>query len=324
MSMVRAPATDAVSVIIAARDAADTVARAVASALAQPEAAEVVVIDDGSTDDTLEASLSADDGSGRLILRRLETSVGPAAARNLAIRSCGAPILAVLDADDYFLPGRLAALLEHLPGFDFVADDLLLEDANGRRQRLVGCRLDAPVTLSLTEFVLGNVTRRGSHRRELGFLKPLMRREFLEQQRLCYDGALRLGEDFVLYARALALGARFRLAPFCGYVAGQRPGSLSHRHSPEDLRALVKACERLSRLESLGRAEHEALLRHRRQIAQKLHLRDVLTARRAGGISLAARVLLSAPGAMGYVLGQMLSDKLRLRAGRTDAAIQAR
>ena len=59
-----------VCVIIAARNAARTIPAAIASALREPEAAEVVVVDDASTDDTAEVARAADDGSGRLKVMR--------------------------------------------------------------------------------------------------------------------------------------------------------------------------------------------------------------------------------------------------------------
>lgn len=61
-----------VCVIIAAKNASDTIGLAVASALREPEVAEVVVIDDGSTDGTAAAARQADDGSGRLIIQEFE------------------------------------------------------------------------------------------------------------------------------------------------------------------------------------------------------------------------------------------------------------
>src|SRR5690349_4805610 len=89
-----------VTVMMPARNAAATIGRAVASALAEPEAAELVVVDDGSSDGTAAAALAAAAGDPRLILRRLTVSGGPAAARNLAMALTVAPWICPLDADD--------------------------------------------------------------------------------------------------------------------------------------------------------------------------------------------------------------------------------
>ena len=61
-----------VCVIIAAKDAAATIQRSVRSALREPQVAEVVVVDDGSTDATAKKALAADDGTDRLRVLTLD------------------------------------------------------------------------------------------------------------------------------------------------------------------------------------------------------------------------------------------------------------
>lgn len=125
---VGAPVRREVTVVIAAWRASGTIGRAVASALAQPEAAEVVVVDDASNDDgaTLAAARAADDGTGRLIVLELEKNAGPSTARNTALRASKAAWIAVLDSDDIMQPGRLAKLLAlSQAGYELIADDLL-------------------------------------------------------------------------------------------------------------------------------------------------------------------------------------------------------
>src|ERR1700733_10833971 len=63
-----------VSVIIAALNSARTIGRAVVSALAQPETAEVLFVDDGSTDETADVARAAAKGSDRLKLIVLPTN----------------------------------------------------------------------------------------------------------------------------------------------------------------------------------------------------------------------------------------------------------
>lgn len=99
-----------VSVIVAARDAATTAPAAVASVLSQDvPALEVVVVDDGSVDGTAEAVQALADPRVRVL--RLERSRGRAAARNLAVESARGDYIAVQDADDLSLPGRLRRTL---------------------------------------------------------------------------------------------------------------------------------------------------------------------------------------------------------------------
>ena len=275
-----------VDVLIAARDRADTIERAVLSALAQDEVRTVVVVDDGSTDDTAARAHRCDRGGKRVIVERLLSSVGPAAARNIAIEISTTLWLAILDADDFFCPRRIGALLSQSSDGDFVADDLVHV-----RENLIGQEASAPIyspasikpqCLTLEQFVLGNVTRRGSHRNELGYLKPLIRREFLDRNALRYDESLRLGEDYVLYARALAAGARFLVIPIPGYVAVEREDSLSARHSRQDLEALRNSDRELMAASHLTRSEREALGKHYADVdrrAQWLVLVEALQSR---------------------------------------------
>src|SRR5690606_17474252 len=107
-----------VSVVMPARNAADTVARAVRSVLAQtfPDF-ELLVVDDGSTDETADAALAAAAGDARLrILDR--GRCGLVAALNAGIDAARGRLIARLDADDEMLPRRLeaqVALLDERP-----------------------------------------------------------------------------------------------------------------------------------------------------------------------------------------------------------------
>ena len=67
-------------------DASASIGEAVASALMQPDVAQVLVVDDASADATTNAALAADDDTRRLEIIRLNSNEGPAAARNMALR----------------------------------------------------------------------------------------------------------------------------------------------------------------------------------------------------------------------------------------------
>jgi succinoglycan biosynthesis protein ExoU len=98
-----------------------------------------------------------------------------------------------------------------------------------------------PIFLDLATFVDGNISKRGVRRGEIGFLKPVMRRGFLDKHALRYREDMRLGEDYDLYIRALANGARYKVIHSCGYGAVVRGDSLSGSHRTEDLRRLYEA-----------------------------------------------------------------------------------
>jgi glycosyltransferase involved in cell wall biosynthesis len=116
---------DLVSVIMPAYNAGRHLAESVRSVQAQTCAAwELIVVDDGSTDDTREVaqSLAAADARVRCVRR---PNGGQAAARNTGLGEARGRLIAFLDADDLWLPGKLAAQLAVLEekGVDLVYTD---------------------------------------------------------------------------------------------------------------------------------------------------------------------------------------------------------
>ncbi len=99
------------SALIPAFNAAATIEAAIASMLGQdipPE--EIIVVDDGSTDAT--GKIAAACAACVHVLR--QENQGPGRATTLAIQESRFPILASLDADDIWLPGKMSAQLAHL------------------------------------------------------------------------------------------------------------------------------------------------------------------------------------------------------------------
>ena len=91
-----------ISVIIPAYNVAPYIHRAIESSLRQTHAnIEVLVIDDGSTDDTLKVAQSYAERNSRVRLHHQENR-GVSAARNYGIREANGEYLVFLDADDWF------------------------------------------------------------------------------------------------------------------------------------------------------------------------------------------------------------------------------
>jgi GT2 family glycosyltransferase len=98
-----------VSVVLPTWNRRATLSRALASAFAEPETLEVIVVDDGSTDGTLEALASRAEPRLQVIAREHTGNV--AALRNLAASAARGEWLAFLDSDDRWERGKLSRQL---------------------------------------------------------------------------------------------------------------------------------------------------------------------------------------------------------------------
>ncbi len=312
----------AVCVIIAARNAAETIGRAIASALSEAAVSEVVVVDDASTDATAEVALGADDGSGRLKIMAFKTNRGPSAARNHAIAESRSPLIAILDADDFFFPGRFEPMLAE-DDWDLIADNIAFVQEAEESLRPERFKL-RPRTMSLTSFVEGNISRRGVRRGEIGFLKPVIRRAFLEAHALRYKEEMRLGEDYDLYVRAMVRGARYKVIEHCGYGAVVRQDSLSGRHRTEDLRMLYLADEAVLADPILPASARPVVLRHRDHVRGKYELRAFLDVKSQRGKLAALRHLFGRPGVIPTIAAGIALDKLELLRGTAAPASEPR
>jgi glycosyltransferase involved in cell wall biosynthesis len=129
-------ATPRVSAIVPAYNAAAYLGEALDSALAQTYTSlEIVVVDDGSTDATgavADAYAAAHPGRVRVIH---QANAGLPGARNTAIAAARGELLALLDADDVWLPDhleRVMAVFDAEPGLALVHANIERIDANGQ------------------------------------------------------------------------------------------------------------------------------------------------------------------------------------------------
>jgi glycosyltransferase involved in cell wall biosynthesis len=103
-----------VSIIIPCYNAATTLARTLDSCLIQPEAAQIIVVDDGSTDASIDIVCQYGERDARVALLRMPANGGAARARNWGAMHATQPLLAFIDADDEYFPDALAAASSHL------------------------------------------------------------------------------------------------------------------------------------------------------------------------------------------------------------------
>ncbi|KQY12571.1 glycosyltransferase family 2 protein [Rhizobium sp. Root482] len=215
------------SFVVAAYNAADTIERAIDSALAQTGVSvEVVVIDDCSRDRTAEIVEAYGDNRVRLV--RLEENRGPGGARNAGLDAARGDWIVILDSDDRVAPDRTRRMIARAKAAQaqIAVDNIDVVTQGGHRRRMFdGKRLAALSILTLPAFINSNVLFRSEH--NFGYMKPVFERRFLRQQALRFDETLAIGEDYLLLATALARGGRCVIEPEAGYVYHIRDGSIS-------------------------------------------------------------------------------------------------
>lgn len=185
---------------------------------------EIIVVDDASVDATSEVARRVAARDPRVRVLRNERNAGVSASRNRALAEARGKWIAVLDADDAWLPGRLEALLVYEGSADVVSDDLLIV-----RGSLIGLAEPGLWSLLLRQGLKTNKPHRLTSLElvhyDLAVLKPMIRRSFLEWHRLTYDPTLRYAEDLLLHFELLAQGARWVQLPEGYYLYIGHSGS---------------------------------------------------------------------------------------------------
>ena len=248
------------SILVAAYQVADVIGEALESAFGQTHPAlEVIVCDDGSTDD-LERALEPH--RGRIVLTRKENG-GEGSAKNTAARLANGDYIVILDADDRYLPRRLEALA-HLartrPDLDLLTTDAYLE-ANGtivRRCYAKGWTFeveDQRKAILQRNFVFGHVAvRRELFLRHGGFDESIRRTADWDcWLRMILEGA-RVGavmEPLSIYrVRATSLSAD-RAAMLGGKIGTLEKALVSGALDRGDVDVVRRSLERYRRAQDL-------------------------------------------------------------------------
>jgi glycosyltransferase involved in cell wall biosynthesis len=127
-----------VSVIIPFHNAFSFLEKSVSSALNQDETGELILIDDHSTDNSLDLVKKLQQKDHRIIILQNTSNVcGAAISRNVGIYHASQDYIAFLDADDYYLPERFrsdVSLFLNNPDIDAVVNAVQIKLQKGERQ----------------------------------------------------------------------------------------------------------------------------------------------------------------------------------------------
>ncbi len=185
-------ATPVLSVIIPVYNAEMNIIRTLESVLPQAgEDVEIILIDDGSRDRSLEICEDLARADSRIKVFSQENG-GPGAARNTGIRAARGEYILFVDSDDTQAPGAIDALLEAVQGHDLVIAhfNILMKG-----QVLDRGYIKTNQTMERDDFLHALARRPGSYYYSALWNK-LYRRQILDDHGLLFDPTLRWGEDF--------------------------------------------------------------------------------------------------------------------------------
>ena len=115
LQAIRGPSRRMVSIVIPAFNEGRTIGRIVCAAREQCPGAEIVVVDDASTDDTAEQAAAA----GANVIRR-PYNVGNGAGVKTGVRASTGDVVVVLDGDGQHDPADIPRLVAHIGPYDMV------------------------------------------------------------------------------------------------------------------------------------------------------------------------------------------------------------
>ena len=192
-----------VSVVIPAYNRARYLQTAIDSVLAQSFGDfELIVVDDGSTDETPAIVRRQTDPRVRLVSQPTRTGIAP--ARNRGLDSARGEYVAALDSDDYAYPQRLERQVAHLdrhPDLALVGSWSNWMDERGRTFGRVKRRPVDPADAAAVLIFNSSLTQSS----------VMVRTALLREYR--YDEAFTLSSDFELWARMVAGGCRIASLP---------------------------------------------------------------------------------------------------------------
>jgi succinoglycan biosynthesis protein ExoO len=209
-----------------------TLGRALRSALDQTlRDIEIIVVDDASTDGSWGLINAVVTEDSRVVAMRNDKNSGKPVGMNRAIALARGRWLAVLDADDWYHPERLARLIaigerRHV---DLIADNQFFFDAQA--DRLVGTAwrtAESHWPLSFDHFLYGSNAYATFN---LGMLKPVIRTDFIRRAALGYEEDARHGQDFFHMLQFYLAGGRAIVSDQPLYYYTQPFGAVSRRWS---------------------------------------------------------------------------------------------
>lgn len=161
---------------------------------------EVVLVDDGSTDSTVDDLRAHQRRMRCRCLVIAQENRGPGGGRNTGLRHATGQYVWFIDADDDFSPEAIAVVRRLAPaGYDFIDFGIRrFEDPNGPVRPAVGARV-GELKVAVGEHLIEEVTRLFLLKRIGWLVTKVFHREFIDRHRLAYPEFCYAGDVYLFF-----------------------------------------------------------------------------------------------------------------------------
>ena len=217
-----------VSIIMPVFNGGRTISRSIESVKSQTYTDwELLVVDDGSTDNSLAIARDFQSSDSRIKVIHLDRNGGQSHARNVGIEASRGDWVTVLDADDIYKKNRLDVLVSFLEWnkLDMAADNISFYDVGIEKEVAVGisCK-KLNIHWSLKNQLANDLLHKNF---KWGLLQPIIRKSFLDETGILYNEKFNMAEDSLFLLELLSFNPRSMICNMPMYVYSTAVGQIS-------------------------------------------------------------------------------------------------
>jgi succinoglycan biosynthesis protein ExoO len=282
-----------------ALDATQTIEAAIESVFADELVpAEILVIDDGSSDGTIEMVGEMNDERVRL-LRTGGHRLGANAGRNVGLDAARGEWVAFLDPDDTWLPGRMSELLRvaHETGANWIADDILVVYIDAENRVNGTTSLFAERGLEVTG--IRRLTLEDLIRYDLGVLQPMIKRVILDEPKIRFPKPATSDFLFSFWSLEAAGGGTLVGKAMYQYNKVERQQTMSHASPAFWLDSVESTADLLADIQSYPPEIVRAVEKRLRGSVRRYNYLKVRTELREGKTTAAVSRIVRNPSVLG-------------------------
>lgn len=257
-----------VSIIVPIYNAQNYLSRCLDSLLAQTlEDIEIVLINDGSKDDSLAICRAYQERDSRIIVID-QKNAGVSAARNAGLDRARGQYVGFVDPDDWVEPDMYAVMYEkmHRLGCPVCFCNYYKDDKNNSVPKRFKVKKDFLEKQEVIDIVVSNMVGADDIMPHYNYVmgcvwRCLYKRDFVEQYNLRFEEGVGIMEDLVFNVKGLLKAERLCIVPQFLYHYVQNPKSVLHTYNKNMWPDQVKVHSLLERY--IGEAGLEEMMRNR-------------------------------------------------------------